>query len=80
MKKLRNKQRKAAKKEQLKKAAKEEEEKKKEANKPKTESEPDVPRLETLEPEKLARVCVPSAKLDSRTVTTSSWRDPPGVL
>ena len=60
MKKLRNKQRKAAKKEQLKKAAKEEEEKKKEANKPKTESEPDVPRLETLEPEKLARVCVPS--------------------
>ena len=60
VKKLRNKQRKAAKKEQLKKAAKEEEEKKKEANKPKTESEPDVPRLETLEPEKLARVCVPS--------------------
>ena len=31
-------------------------EKKKEANKPKTESEPDVPRLESLEPEKLARV------------------------
>jgi len=55
VKKLRNKQRKAAKKEQQKKAAKEEEEKKKEANKPKTESEPDVPRLESLEPEKLAR-------------------------
>ena len=32
--------------------------KKKEANKPKTENEPDVPRLETLEPEKLARVRV----------------------
>jgi len=55
VKKMRNKQRKAAKKEQQKKAAKEEEEKKKEANKPKTENEPDVPRLETLEPEKLAR-------------------------
>jgi len=55
VKKLRNKQRKAAKKEQQKKAAKEEEEKKKEANKPKTENEPDVPRLENLEPEKLAR-------------------------
>ena len=53
---MRNKQRKAAKKEQQKKAAKEEEEKKKEANKPKTENEADVPRLETLEPEKLARV------------------------
>ena len=78
MKKSRNKQRKAAKKEQQKKAAKEEEEKKKEANKPKTENEPDVPRLETLDPEKLARVGVAKSRLWGVVVVVclaASWSE-----
>ena len=75
---MRNKQRKAAKKEQQKKAAKEEEEKKKEANKPKTENEPDVPRLETLDPEKLARVGVAESRFWGVVVVVclaASWSE-----